>query len=111
MTSVNNKIILRPYVNTEGLKKEIRNGFAMVQQKSTIKGLKVLMDSRTEKCGLVEKGMIAYLSEELLCTQPWAKKVMSSDAVDGPFIIVDIGFIDFIGKAEDENSVPGRPPL
>lgn len=94
-TSLNSKLIVEAY-KKEGLRANVQNGFARLDQKLTVKGLKVLMDAKLSDGTVVEKGATAYIREESLHTQQWAQKVLESDGVSQPFIIVDASNVEFI---------------
>lgn len=98
--SLNNRILLEPYKADGALKTTERNGFAMITQKMTVVGLRVMMEARiktSEHLGVVVNvGDTAYIREELLHTQPWAKKVLECSVVEGQFIIVDLSLVEFI---------------
>ena len=95
-TSINNHILLSEYVNAGQLKREVQHGIAMVAQKITLHGLTVLMDTKLSDGTWVTKGSKAYIKESQLHTAPWAKATYQAEGVEGKFIIVDIGFVEFI---------------
>lgn len=101
--SLNNKLILETY-KKEGLRANVQNGFAKLDQKLTVKGLKVLMDASLTLNGgtFVPAGSIAYIREESLHTQQWAQKVLESEGVSQPFIIVDASNVEFISQPKQE---------
>lgn len=103
--TINNRLIVETYKN-EGLKTETKNGFAMISQKITLKGLKVLIDAKLADGTYVRAGSKAYIKEEILHTQPWAKKVLECDTLSTPFIIVDMQYVEFISHADDGPTVP-----
>lgn len=100
--SINNRLILEPYKTDRGLRANVSSGFAVVDQKIAVKGLKVLVEARIfEGAGknthmIIPKGSTAYIREEYLHTQPWAQKILKSDAVEGDFIIVDLSHVEFV---------------
>jgi hypothetical protein len=93
--SFNNRLVVESY-EKQGLQSTVSNGFAFIQQKVTVKGLKVLLDAKLTDGTLIKKGSTAYIKEEALHTQPWAQKILESDAIPVPFIIVDMSFVEFI---------------
>lgn len=99
-TSLNDRLILEPYRNEGGLKTTVNHGIAMVSQKVAVKGLKVLIDAKLKDGTVISAGSIAYVKEELLHTQPWAKKILESDAIITPFMIVDLNYVDFVVPAQ-----------
>lgn len=94
--SVNNKIVVEAY-QREDLKHEVKNGFAMISQKSSVKGLELLMDAKLSDGTLVVKGYKAYIKESDLHAAPWAKVVLQSDAIEGKFMIIDLIHVEFFG--------------
>jgi hypothetical protein len=77
----------------------------MIQQKVSLKGLKLLVDFE----GMIgtgyyqfPKGSVAYVKEELLFTQQWAKQILESDAVEGKFIIVDAQYVEMVGRTFED---------
>lgn len=102
-TSFNNRLIVEKYVKGAIRHKE-RNGFAFIDQKLNLKGLKVLVDAQLSDGIAIEKGSIAYIKEEALHTAAWAQKVLESEEIEGQFLIVDLANVEFISppkKAED----------
>jgi hypothetical protein len=98
--SLNNRFILETYKEDRGLKAEVKNGFAMVAQKVSLKGLKLLADIQGSQAGGAyfnyKKGDIAYIREANLQSAPWAKAAFTSDAIEGEFMIVDASYIEFV---------------
>lgn len=105
--SLNNRFILAPYGGDRTLRANVSSGFAHVQQKTAVVGLKVLVPASIAALGQVRidglsmnasipRGSIAYIREEYLYTQPWAKNVLTSDAIEGSFIIVDATYVEFV---------------
>lgn len=96
--SLNNRLVLETYAK-EGLKANVQNGFAMVEQKVAVKGLKALMNTNLNINGVyqsVNKGDMVYIREEYLHSQQWAQKRFKSDAVEGDFMIVDAQYVEFV---------------
>lgn len=93
--SMNNRLVVEAY-KKEALQSSVSNGFAFIQQKVSVKGLKVLMDARLADGTFVARGSTAYIREEVLHTQPWAQKILQCDTIDVPFIIADIAQVEFI---------------
>lgn len=98
--AMNNRFILEPYQGDRALKAQNASGFAIVQQKVNVVGLKVMVDAIVfvgAQTGILwPKGSVAYIREELLFTAPWAQKVFESEGVDGKFIIVDSINVEFV---------------
>jgi hypothetical protein len=97
--SLNNRLIVESYKDPRVHKSLERNGFAMLSQKITLKGLKVLVPFKKDDLD-IPTGSIAYIREELLYTQAWAKQVFECDEIKEPFIIIDSQYVEFIKKPE-----------
>lgn len=105
-TSLNNRLIVEMY-KKEALRSKVVNGFASVDQKLTLKGLRVLADAQLDDNTLVKKGSTAYIKEEALHTQAWAQKALESDYFKEPFLIVDKIYVEFIKPPSEECSSCG----
>lgn len=112
--SLNNRFVVEPYTTDRGLKATERNGFAMITQKISLKGLKLLVDAKLTGYGneslsidgssmsgpfTVKAGSFIYIREELLHTQVWAQKPLECDGIEGKFIIVDASYVEFVKLA------------
>lgn len=93
--AMNGKFILAPYQSERVLKAKETNGFAMLAQKTSVVGLKVLVPTKSNG-EIVPVGAMAYVKEEFLYTQPWAKAVYESAGIEGKFIIVDQNNVEFV---------------
>jgi hypothetical protein len=94
-TSLNNRLIVEKYTK-EALRSKEVSGFAFVDQKLTLKGLKTLIDAKLTDGTLIRKGTIAFIKEEVLHTAAWAQKSYTCDGVEGQFLIVDINQVEFV---------------
>lgn len=117
--SLNNRFVVEAYLSDRQIKSTNHGGFAMIQQKVTLKGLRLLIDAKVDGLGshtiktafvhsvpaseseevaprIVPKGSIAYIREEYLHTQPWAKQLLECEGIEGKFMIVDIQYVEFI---------------
>ena len=97
--SLNNRLVVEAYFTDRSLKAKETNGFAMIQQKVAVKGLKLLMDANTVTGGIttvIPKDSTIYIREELLHTQQWAQKTLESEAVTGKFMLVDLNHVEFV---------------
>lgn len=94
-TSLNNRLIVEKYVKGEIRAKE-KNGFALIDQKTQVKGLKVLADAILSGNVFVRQGSIAYIREEVLHSAAWAQKSLESSAIPVPFLIADLSQVEFI---------------
>lgn len=100
--SFNNRLIVEAYKAEGGLRSEIRNGFATVSQKNNLKGLKVLISASLSDGTYVPAGSTAYIKEELLSTQPWAKNILQSDTLKTQFITVALSDVEYIAPPTGE---------
>lgn len=99
--SMNNKLIVEAY-KKEGLKATEKNGFAMITQKMSLKGLRVLVDAKLSDGTFVPRDSTAYIKEEYLHTAAWAKNPLQCDTLRDQFLIVDVAHVEFIAP-------PGMP--
>jgi len=99
--SFNGKLILEAYTQTE-IKAEIRSGWATTSQKNNLKGLKLLVDSKDLNGKIIPAGSTAFIKEELLHTQPWAKAKFKCDTLTGEFIVCTLNEIEFISPPSGE---------
>lgn len=102
--SLNDKLILEPYDHGQGLKTEIRNGLAFVQQKVNLVPLKVLVEARLNDGSYIPAGSLVYLEEDALCgkTASWAKTVRKCQALgEQPFIVVDKHHVVMVDTREE----------
>lgn len=93
--SLNNRLIVEAY-KKEALRSKISSGFALIDQKLTLKGLKVLVEAKLSNGLLIPKGSVAYVKEELLHSQPWAQKVLEAEGIEGKFLILDMTYVEFV---------------
>lgn len=97
--SFNNKLILEAYKQTE-IKGEVRQGWAQIGQKNNLKGLRVLISATLSDGTVIPSGSTAYIKEEFLHSQPWAKNKLKSDTLPGEFIIVTMSEVEYISPPE-----------
>jgi len=89
---INNKLILEPYTGKREIKAKKQKGWDTVDQKTNLVGLKVLVDgtvSTQNWTTKINKGDFVFFPEELLYSQSWSKKELTSSFIDEPFIIVE----------------------
>lgn len=99
--SLNNRLIVETY-KKEALRSKEVNGFAFVDQKLSLKGLKVLVDTHLNNGQVfVKAGSTAFIKEEALHSQQWAQKAYECDNIKGQFLIVDINSVEFIQPPQD----------
>ena len=99
-----NKLIVESY-KKEALRAQERNGFAFIDQKLGLKGLKVLVSANLVINGassIIPKDSIAYIREETLHNQPWAQKPMECSAIEGKFLIVDLSYVEFFEPPKND---------
>ena len=97
--SLNNRFIVEAYKEDRSLKTSVSNGFAMVSQKISLKGLKILVDAEVVTGSTVQSypaGYVAYIKEGALQSAPWAKAFYTTDAVEGEFMIVEAMHVEFV---------------
>lgn len=88
MKTLNNLLILKPYQQGQGVRAELRGGLVVAGQKHNLVGLELLADAKIDG-ETYSKGSIAYLSEDILSSHDWAKRIRKSENVDGDFIVVE----------------------
>lgn len=102
MISLNDTLVLEPYQQGQGLKEEVRSGFAFVKQKNELFGLKVLVEAKLSDGSFVPANSIAYISEELLSTQQWAKNIKTCAGLsEKKFILVELKYVNMIDTNEN----------
>ena len=101
MRSMNNRLIVEAY-QKQGLQTTISQGFAFIEQKVSLKGLKVLIDAKLADGTIVLAGSTAYIKEEVLHTAPWAQKSYQCDTFLVPFMPIDATHVDFITPPGDD---------
>jgi hypothetical protein len=93
MMSVRNKLFLEPYKGGKKIEAEVKSGFATVKQRSTLIGLKLLMDAQVmigSKSEILRAGTSVFFEETLLYTEAWAKHTYTANELVGQeFIIAD----------------------
>lgn len=109
-SSLNNRLIVEAY-KKEALRGEVKNGFAFVGQKLTLKGLKVLVDAKLNDGTIIIKGSTAYVKEESLHTQAWAQKTMEASYFQEPFLIIDLNHVEFVEPAYTYSFTGDKPPM
>lgn len=94
MKSINNKLLLEPYVSDGAIKASVNKGFATVKQKSTLVPLRViatgyLYHRNGDVLQQVNPGDLVFFKEEDLHTQSWAKTTFDAEGIKEKFIIAD----------------------
>lgn len=98
--SVNNRLILAPYVET-GLRSKVNAGLITPGQRDGMVGLAVLVQATLSDGRIIPAGSLAYIREEYLHVHPWAKKELTCAFLPTKFIIVDLLHIEFFSTPED----------
>ena len=94
-TSFNGKLVLEAYTQTE-IRSDTSRGWTGVVQKNNLKGLKVLVQADLPNGDFITAGSTAFIREELLMTQAWAKTKFKSDTLPGEFILVTMNEVEYI---------------
>ena len=97
MYSINNRIVVEQYVK-EGLKSKVVSGIATPGQRDGLKGLKVLVDFRSEHV-CIPVGSTVYVREEALHTHAWASKPLNCDKIGVPFLMLELSYVEFVDHA------------
>jgi hypothetical protein len=101
--SLNNRLILEAYKTDGTIKANVQNGFATIAQKVQLKGLRVLVEARIahgDTYYVIPRNSVAYIREEYLHSQPWAKKIFECDTLDQKFIVVEMAHVEFVDMPE-----------
>lgn len=102
VTSYNNIVICEPYKGARKVQSKVTSGFASVEQKSKIVGLKVLVDSVISEKLTIKAGDVVYLAEERLFID--GRKPMNADAVSEEFITIGFNEIILVKGQEYERT-------
>lgn len=97
--SMNNRLVLEVYKTDKALKAMVQNGIARPEQKTAVKGLRVLMNAMISNATgnyVIPKNSVAYIREQTLHTNNLFTTALQSDALEEPFIIVDLSYVEFI---------------
>lgn len=93
MKTINNKLICEPYKGGKGLKTEVKNAFATVQQKNNLIGLKVLVDcfvSVNSTTYTIKEGSTVYFNEETVHNINSFHNPINNAVLSTPFIVADL---------------------
>ena len=100
-TSYNDQIITEVYKQGQGLKTEIRGGFAFVSQKTQLAGLRVLVDAKLNDGSFICKGSTIFVAEDELSTMAWAKTPKTAETLDTKeFIVVPLRNVVFVDDGD-----------
>lgn len=88
--SINDQLILSKYDHGQGLKTNVKSGFATTQQKTNLVSLELLVDAMLNNGNVVKAGSKVYFVEEFLYTDQVAKRVRSGGIVGGEFVVLDL---------------------
>lgn len=100
-TSFNGKLVLEAYVHTE-IRSNTSKGWTGVVQKNNLKGLKVLVDADLPNGESVQAGSTAWIKEDFLYSQPWAKDIRKCDFIPGEFILVTMNEVEFVSPPKGD---------
>lgn len=98
--SVNHMVVCEPYKGSKGLKSKISGGVSIIQQKTSVIGLRVLADAYISEQLTLKAGSIAYLREDILCQFQDYSTPFNSDATEEPFVLVNYSHIAFIKEGK-----------
>jgi hypothetical protein len=98
MRTCNNQIFVEPYKPTHKIRQGGTKGFATIEQKETLVGLKVITDAYVSVGNNtieIKAGMTVYVSEELLYNQHSVLKTytINEAGVDSHFMIIDFSIV------------------
>lgn len=89
--SLNGLLIVAPYDRGQGVKVEVKSGFATVAQKNDVVGLKLLvavnLNGKTYPAGST-----VFFREDDLASKPWAKEIRKVIGEQESFLIIDSKF-------------------
>jgi hypothetical protein len=96
INSINNLVVCKPYGGSRGLRANVSSGVAVLQQKTQVIGLEVLMDA--EDLG-ISKGDLVYVKEEILYNhKDTYSNPLKCEKVDGPFILAHYAHVVMVEK-------------
>ena len=100
LRSINGYVVCEPYNKDKGLEAKVSRGFASVNQKKSLKGLKILAD-----CAVGDKvypaGSIAYFKEEVLYTETWSRMELDCTSLgETKCILAELRFVVMIHEVE-----------
>lgn len=105
--SFNNRFIVEPYRSDGSIKATTGSGFALISQKVSLKGLKLLADvllsdrpsvsvDGITRPQMIYAGSTIWIREETLHSAAWAKQIMECEGIEGKFIIVDSRDVEMV---------------
>jgi hypothetical protein len=102
LIAINGRVIVETYKEDRALKSKVQNGFATIEQKSQLVGLKALADglltAAQGESQYVAKGDVVYIREALLRDAAWAKVSFTADLIEGNFMIVESQYVEFVAQ-------------
>jgi hypothetical protein len=96
MISVNNKIFCEAYSGGKSLKSEVKSGFATIQQKNNLVGLRVLADATVAfgtKTLDIPKGSVVFFNEETLYIHQQYHAPIKNNVFDEPCVVADFNHV------------------
>lgn len=97
MKSINLLIACEPYKGGRGLKSKISSGVSIVQQKTEIIPLKVVVDAEIEKGRIIKAGSLLYIKEEILYTyKDQYTQPLDCKDIKEPFVLANYSHVAFV---------------
>lgn len=88
--SYNDKLVLTPYKQGQGLTAEVKSGFASVKQRQTIVELHLLVDAHLNSGVVIPAGSSVFFDEEILVSPTSSAKFPKKAAfTEQEFIVMD----------------------
>jgi len=97
MKSVNHMLVTKPYEGSRGVKSKIQSGVSVIQQKTGVLGLEVLIDAEISKDVTVKAGSIVYIKEEVLYTyKDMYSQTLDCTEIGESFILANYSHVLFV---------------
>lgn len=97
--SVNNVLVVESYKGDRVKKSTVSNGFAFMEQKVSVKPVKLLVNAKiTIGNEVIElpRGTLIHLKEEFLLADPIAQKLYKSPGIEEDFLLVPFHHVQLI---------------
>lgn len=102
-----NKFIVDPVEGDGALRSDSSEGFAFIEQRTTLRGLITKIDAHInsgQSHYLVPAGSTIYIKEERMFHPSWPKTIYKTEGSDAGMMIIDSSFVEFIKPSELRNS-------